>query len=176
MKDDEQRTSDKVWLTAGETWQESSDIVQQWEEWDRMGWHHCKTVLHVQTPNTVLLCFGLLHSCDSPLYACRYSLVLQRYVVISKHSNCSVKFIGLPVNYPYLNSQINIVQVFQKVADLNWRCSYKWPTKSQTILYSVGPFESENKSPPVLVSTDTDIWLSQQMVVVNHRQHYGCGN
>ena len=84
-----------------------------------MGWHRYKTVLHVQTPNTVLLSFGLLHSCDSPLYGCRYSLVLQRYVVIPKHSNCSVKFIGVPAYYPYLNSQINIVQVFQKVADLN---------------------------------------------------------
>ena len=62
-----------------------------------MGLHDCKTVLHVQTPNTVLLSFGLLHSYDSPLYACRYSLVLQRYVVIPKHSNCSVKFIGLPI-------------------------------------------------------------------------------
>ena len=160
MKDDEQRSSDKVWLTAGETWQESLDIEQQWEEWERMGLHHCKTVLHVQTPNTVLLCFGLLHSCDSPLYICMHADI---HILISGTTkihynpltqNYSVKFTGLPIYYPTCTIKICSSNSEKKMT-LIWQMVYQ---TSLIILYSAGPFKSETSL--LLVTTDTHISMS----------------
>ena len=77
-------SKDSVTQTARKTWQENLDIVQQWEERDRMGWYHCKTVLHVQTfqyCSTLLLCQQLqVATLVTPhCTACRYSHIDQWY-------------------------------------------------------------------------------------------------